>query len=59
MLIILASLHPALPPIHNLAILTQAVRGHVSLRVQQLDVLCDTKTKDNVFVQLQVSCGCP
>lgn len=35
--------------------LGQAVRGHVSLRVQQLDVLCDTKTKDNVFVQLQVS----
>lgn len=32
-----------------------AVRGKVSLRVQQLDVLCDTKTKDNVFVQLQVS----
>ena len=31
-----------------------AVRGKVSLRVQQLDVLCDTKTKDNVFVQLQV-----
>jgi hypothetical protein len=30
------------------------VRGKVSLRVQQLDVLCDTKTKDNVFVQLQV-----
>ena len=30
------------------------MRGKVSLRVQQLDVLCDTKTKDNVFVQLQV-----
>ena len=34
-----------------------AVRGKVSCGCsswQQLDVLCDTKTKDNVFVQLQV-----
>lgn len=28
--------------------LLQSVRGQLSLRVQQLDVMCDTKTKDNV-----------
>jgi hypothetical protein len=31
------------------------VAGHVSLRVQQLDVSCETKTKDNVFVVIVVS----
>lgn len=31
------------------------VAGKVSLRVQQLDVQIDTKTKDNVIVQIQVS----
>ena len=29
--------------------------GHVNLRIQQLDVHVETKTKDNVFVSLQVS----
>jgi regulator of protease activity HflC (stomatin/prohibitin superfamily) len=29
--------------------------GKLSLRVQQLDVICETKTKDNVFLQVQVS----
>lgn len=29
--------------------------GRLSLRVQQLDVLCETKTKDNVFVQVGVA----
>lgn len=29
--------------------------GHVSLRIQQLDVACETKTKDNVFVNVVVS----
>jgi regulator of protease activity HflC (stomatin/prohibitin superfamily) len=29
--------------------------GSVSTRVQQLDVACETKTKDNVFVQMVVS----
>lgn len=33
----------------------QAVAGRLSLRVQQLDVLCETKTKDNVFVQVGVA----
>lgn len=31
------------------------ISGKVSLRVQQLDVQIDTKTKDNVIVQIQVS----
>lgn len=29
--------------------------GAVSLRIQQLDVACETKTKDNVFVNVVVS----
>lgn len=31
------------------------VRGWLSLRIQQLDVLIETKTKDNVFVKVTVS----
>lgn len=31
------------------------VSGKISLRVQQLDVMVETKTKDNVFVKLKVS----
>lgn len=31
------------------------LRGTLSLRVQQLDVRCDTKTKDNVFVTVVCS----
>ncbi|MEL7222653.1 MAG: SPFH domain-containing protein [Bacteroidota bacterium] len=31
------------------------VAGRVSLKIQQLDVLVETKTKDNVFVKLKVS----
>lgn len=33
----------------------QGVSGRLSLRIQQLDVVCETKTRDNVFVQAQVS----
>jgi regulator of protease activity HflC (stomatin/prohibitin superfamily) len=33
----------------------QGVAGKLSLRVQQLDVTCETKTKDNVFVTLVIS----
>jgi len=33
----------------------QSVAGTISLRVQQLDVRCETKTKDNVFVTLVIS----
>jgi len=35
--------------------LCQNLAGTVSLRVQQLDVRCETKTKDNVFVQITCS----
>mmetsp|Transcript_26693 Transcript_26693/g.55718 ORF Transcript_26693/g.55718 Transcript_26693/m.55718 type:complete len:283 (+) Transcript_26693:34-882(+) len=31
------------------------VAGTMSLRIQQLDVYCETKTRDNVFVQVAVS----
>ncbi|CAK9162868.1 unnamed protein product [Ilex paraguariensis] len=31
------------------------VSGHLSLRLQQLDVRCETKTKDNVFVTVVAS----
>ena len=31
------------------------VSGKLNLRIQQLDVLVETKTKDNVFVKLKVS----
>ena len=31
------------------------VVGTLSLRIQQLDVYCETKTKDNVFVQVAVA----
>lgn len=31
------------------------VRGYVSQRIQQVDVQCETKTKDNVFVNVMVS----
>ncbi|WP_196895739.1 SPFH domain-containing protein [Aureivirga marina] len=31
------------------------IAGRVSLKIQQLDVMVETKTKDNVFVQLKIS----
>lgn len=33
----------------------QMVAGTLSLRIQQLDVACETKTKDNVFVRAEVA----
>nr|CAD1829860.1 unnamed protein product [Ananas comosus var. bracteatus] len=36
-------------------ILGQKIAGRLSLRVQQLDVRCETKTKDNVFVNVVAS----
>ncbi|KAL6769245.1 FAP173 [Auxenochlorella protothecoides x Auxenochlorella symbiontica] len=33
----------------------EAVAGKLSLRIQQLDVRCETKSKDNVFVDIVVS----
>ncbi|KAK9814236.1 hypothetical protein WJX72_002691 [[Myrmecia] bisecta] len=36
-------------------LLGESVAGGLSLRIQQLDVRCDTKTKDNVFVTMVIS----
>jgi len=33
----------------------QSVAGKLSLRIQQLDVSCETKTKDNVFINVAVA----
>ena len=33
----------------------EASAGTMSMRVQQLDVKCDTKTLDNVFVSVQLA----
>jgi regulator of protease activity HflC (stomatin/prohibitin superfamily) len=33
----------------------ESIKGRLSLRIQQLDVLIETKTKDNVFVKVTVS----
>jgi len=35
--------------------LGKRIAGHLSLRVQQLDIKCETKTKDNVFVNVVAS----
>jgi regulator of protease activity HflC (stomatin/prohibitin superfamily) len=35
--------------------LIDRVAGRVNLKIQQLDVIIETKTKDNVFVKLKVS----
>jgi regulator of protease activity HflC (stomatin/prohibitin superfamily) len=43
------------PGLHFISWPLQSIVGKLSLRIQQLDVVCETKTKDNVFVQLQVA----
>ena len=43
------------PGLHFLCWPFVNIVGRLSLRVQQLDVYCETKTKDNVFVQVGVS----
>lgn len=35
--------------------LGKQIAGQVSLRLQQLDIKCETKTKDNVFVNVVAS----
>ena len=42
------------PGLHFVCWPLKSIVGRLSLRVQQLDVVCETKTHDNVFVQ--VSC---
>ena len=43
------------PGLHCITWPLQSVVARLSLRIQQLDVLCETKTKDNVFVQVAVA----
>ena len=43
------------PGLHILCWPLVTIVGRLSLRIQQLDVYCETKTKDNVFVQVGVS----
>lgn len=43
------------PGLHCIACPIVQVAGRLSLRIQQLDVYCETKTKDNVFVQVAVA----
>lgn len=43
------------PGFHFVLCPIQSISGTLSLRIQQLDVLCETKTKDNVFVQVAVA----
>ncbi len=43
------------PGLHFKIPVVDRVAGRVNLRIQQLDVLVETKTQDNVFVKLKVS----
>jgi regulator of protease activity HflC (stomatin/prohibitin superfamily) len=43
------------PGFHCICWPLQDIVGRLSLRIQQLDVNCETKTKDNVFVQVNVA----
>lgn len=43
------------PGLHLMCWPFSGVVGTLSLRIQQLDVYCETKTKDNVFVQVAVA----
>jgi regulator of protease activity HflC (stomatin/prohibitin superfamily) len=45
-----------LPPgLHCVCWPLQDIVGKLSLRIQQLDVVCETKTKDNVFITVNVA----
>mmetsp|Transcript_20818 Transcript_20818/g.30504 ORF Transcript_20818/g.30504 Transcript_20818/m.30504 type:complete len:282 (+) Transcript_20818:73-918(+) len=43
------------PGLHCVLYPIQQVAGTLSLRIQQLDVACETKTKDNVFIRVEVA----
>ncbi len=43
------------PGLHFKLPIVDRIAGRVNLKIQQLDVLVETKTKDNVFVKLKVS----
>ena len=46
------------PGLHIICYPITTVAGRLSLRVQQLDVVCETKTKDNVFIQVRLGMAC-
>jgi len=43
------------PGLHFVCVPFSQVTGRLSLRIQQLDVMCETKTRDNVFVKVEVA----
>lgn len=43
------------PGLHFVLWPLKSIVGKLSLRIQQLDVMCETKTKDNVFVRVNVA----
>jgi len=43
------------PGLHFVIPCVEQLVGRLSLRIQQLDVVCETKTKDNVFVEVAVA----
>jgi regulator of protease activity HflC (stomatin/prohibitin superfamily) len=45
----------AVPGLHMKLPLIEVIRGRLSLRIQQLEVLVETKTLDNVFVKVMVA----
>jgi len=47
--------HVALPGCEFLMPCVQAVSGTISMRLQQMEVTCETKSKDNVFLTMRVS----
>ena len=45
----------ARPGLSILVPCVDCVSGTVSMRLQQMEVMCETKTKDNVFVSIKVA----
>ena len=43
------------PGLHCLIPCVQSLRSRVGLKIRHLEVMCDTKTKDNVFVRVVVA----
>ena len=47
--------HIARPGLEMITPCVQSVSGTISMRLQQMEVSCETKSKDNVFLSLKVS----
>ena len=47
--------HIARPGLEFMTPCVQTVSGTISMRLQQMEVSCETKTKDNVFLTMRVS----